>query len=153
METSGDLPGSRDLAEPRRLLVAGVKRYGGVTYTRAALLQLRGAAVVSRPYPFVTLLRRLGLSRRRHRGVRAGRKSRRPITMIVTTRHQYRRGAEMEAGRYECRFLPRPAAPNRHLRSSATESNPGADTNALMHLSQQRQRTKTDADAYCNRPV
>ena len=115
METSGDLPVSRDLTEPQRPLGAGVSRYCGVTYTRAALLQLRGAAVVSPPDPVVALLRRLGLCRRRHRGVRAGRKSRRPITVIVTTRHGHRRAAEVEGGCSECRLFPRPPAPSRHL--------------------------------------
>ena len=58
---------------------------GGVTYTRQYLLELRRFADTPLSGATVALLRRLGL-RRRRRGVRAGRKSRRPIRVRVTER-------------------------------------------------------------------
>ena len=65
-------------AEPARLDV-------GATYTRQALLELRRPSTEPPCDEVIALLRRLGL-RRRRRGVRAGRKSRRPIRVRVTAR-------------------------------------------------------------------
>ena len=54
-------------------------------YTRRELLELRRLSTAAPSDSVVALLRRLGL-RRRRRGVRAGRKSRRPIPVRVTVR-------------------------------------------------------------------
>ena len=56
----------------------------------------------------MSLLCRLGLRRRRHRGVRAGRKSCRPISVVVTTRRGDRQGTELKDGRRERRVLSQP---------------------------------------------
>ena len=73
---------------------------GGAIYTRAELLRLRGAAA-GPPLldPVVSLLRRLGLCRGRRRGVRAGRKSRRPIGVVVSTRRERGQGAVSDSDR------------------------------------------------------
>ena len=102
MEAGGAPPGSRGAAVLRR------PGGGGATYTPAALLQLRGTAVGSPPDPVVALCRRLGLRRRRHRGVRAGRKSHRPINVIVPSRHGCRRRAETGTDRDRRRCLSQP---------------------------------------------
>ena len=93
MELGGAPPRSREpTAAPsrRRLPGAGGDGFCSATYTRAALLELRGAAVEPLPDPVVWLLRRLGLRRYRRRGVRAGRKSHRPIAVVVTARRERR---------------------------------------------------------------
>ncbi|KAF0308377.1 Proteasome subunit alpha-type 7-like [Amphibalanus amphitrite] len=109
MEASGHPTGSRDPAGPEWQPTARVRNGcdADATYTRAALLQLR--AVAARPPPdAVALLRRLGLRRRCHRGRRAGRKSHRPIDVIVTTRRAHQQRLRTEAGRDERCCLSRP---------------------------------------------
>ena len=77
---------------------------GGAIYTRQRLLQLRDLTVERRNKPsddFLARLRRLGIARGvGHRGVRGGRKSRRPIPVHVTSRPFTVRTGRTDGQRY-----------------------------------------------------
>ena len=81
---------------------------GGAIYTLPELLRLRAAATEAPPDGAASLLRRLGLHRRRHRGVRDGRKSHRPIQTIITNRPARRPVGWPRARGADHRLLSRP---------------------------------------------
>ena len=78
---------------------------GGAIYTQTELMKLRATATEAPPDEVAFLLRRLGLHQRRHRGVRGGRKSHRPIKTIITNRPD----RPVEPSRTDSRCLSRPS--------------------------------------------
>ena len=118
---------------------------GGAIYTQTELMRLRATATEAPPDEVAFLLRRLGLHQRRHRGVRGGRKSHRPIKTIITNRPD----RPIEPSRTDSRCLSRPsrltlAQTRSRMQTDRARAAPGAGRLRVACINAQSLPSKVD---------